>query len=516
MSHVANVTIDNTKVSADLTDFPVYINLADLPSSFWDVVANGGGDIRVFKSDGTTELAREVVSCDTATDTGELHVKYSGTLSSSSDTVIKIYADGSSSEPASTATYGSEAVWSDYDAVYHCNDASGALHDSAGNYDASVGGGTAGYGATGKISKGLTMSGDWFDAGTSAGNFSDNFALSIWANVTTGGRLIARRGATAEQYDWYMDNTTGRLGMYDGSAGYNNGTTNWKSSWAFLQWVKTSGTAQFYGNGSTDGTSFTPTITTSAETTNIGAWNNGANMIGASVDEIRMRNAVTSASWISTEYNNQNSPSTFYSVTAITSTTYNQAVTATATFSPSILQVLTFVKTLSDTVSASISILKQKLFYRTLSDTVSATATMIRGTVSLQTLNATVSAVATLTHETINGVLLVASMVGTATLTGVNTFARTLSDTVTGSVSIAKVRNLARTITAGVSGTATLTKNFIYDTIMLVTASMSASLTQERAIGRILSVVAKAYVYMKDSFWVEKYERQDDDYHIKY
>jgi hypothetical protein len=66
MTHVANVTIDSTEVAADLTDYPVYVDLSDLPASFWDTVASGGGDIRCYKSDGTTELAREVVSCEVA------------------------------------------------------------------------------------------------------------------------------------------------------------------------------------------------------------------------------------------------------------------------------------------------------------------------------------------------------------------------------------------------------------------------------------------------------------------
>ena len=144
--HVANITIDKDKVDSDLTDFPIYIDLSDLPSSFWDTVVNGGGDIIVYKSDGTTELAREVVSCDTGTDTGELHIKYSGTLSGSSDTTIQIHADGSSSEPASDATYGSEAVWSDYEAVYHLTD----TNDSTSNdNDLTNNGATSG--ATGQI-----------------------------------------------------------------------------------------------------------------------------------------------------------------------------------------------------------------------------------------------------------------------------------------------------------------------------------------------------------------------------
>jgi hypothetical protein len=138
MTHVADVTIDNTEVAADLTDYPVYVDLSDLPASFWSTVASGGGDIRCYKSDGTTELAREVVSCDTTAETGELHLLYSGTLSSSVDTVIQIHADGSSADYAAGATYGRNEVWSDYGAVYHMadNPSGGTLTDATGNgYD---------------------------------------------------------------------------------------------------------------------------------------------------------------------------------------------------------------------------------------------------------------------------------------------------------------------------------------------------------------------------------------------
>lgn len=37
--------IDSSRVAATLTDFPVYIDLADMPANFWSTVSNGGGDI---------------------------------------------------------------------------------------------------------------------------------------------------------------------------------------------------------------------------------------------------------------------------------------------------------------------------------------------------------------------------------------------------------------------------------------------------------------------------------------
>ena len=39
---------------------------------------------------------------------------------------------------------------------------------------------------------------------------------------------------------------------------------------------------------------------------------NGAGLFNGSIDEVRYSTAVRSANWILTEYNNQNSPSTFH------------------------------------------------------------------------------------------------------------------------------------------------------------------------------------------------------------
>lgn len=134
MTTYVPITIDHTQVDADLTDFPVYVDLSEMPSGFWSTVTSDCGDIRVTKDDGTTELAREVVSCDTTAETGELHFKYDGTLSSTVDTTVRIYYDGSSSDYATTATYGRNAVWSHAYCVLHMSETSGnTLNDSTGN-----------------------------------------------------------------------------------------------------------------------------------------------------------------------------------------------------------------------------------------------------------------------------------------------------------------------------------------------------------------------------------------------
>ncbi|GAG49321.1 unnamed protein product, partial [marine sediment metagenome] len=80
------ITIDYTKVDANLTNFPVYVNLANLGSDFFSNVKGDGGDIRITKSDGTTELPREIVAINTGAETGEIHFKADSLSSSSPST----------------------------------------------------------------------------------------------------------------------------------------------------------------------------------------------------------------------------------------------------------------------------------------------------------------------------------------------------------------------------------------------------------------------------------------------
>ena len=53
------ITIENGQVDADLSDFPVYVDLANLGADFHANVSDAnGGDIRVTAGDGVTELPR--------------------------------------------------------------------------------------------------------------------------------------------------------------------------------------------------------------------------------------------------------------------------------------------------------------------------------------------------------------------------------------------------------------------------------------------------------------------------
>src|SRR5690606_38973349 len=115
-----------------------YVDLSDLPSEFWTNVQSDCDDVRITTSDETTEVPREIVSCDGDTDTGELHFK-APSLANATDTTFYIYyGNSSATDYATDATYGAENVWSNgYAGVWHLEEDPGGtapqIVDSTGN-----------------------------------------------------------------------------------------------------------------------------------------------------------------------------------------------------------------------------------------------------------------------------------------------------------------------------------------------------------------------------------------------
>ena len=136
-----SVTIDNTKVAGtgSHTDLPVLITLDHLDAEVVDAgsnsALNGGGDVR-FSSDatGSTRLDLDVVSFVTNATEGnrecEMWVKVPS-VSTSADTDIYIwYKKASETQPAVSAAFGRNVVWTEFDFVQH----NSTLVDSTGNH----------------------------------------------------------------------------------------------------------------------------------------------------------------------------------------------------------------------------------------------------------------------------------------------------------------------------------------------------------------------------------------------
>lgn len=110
-----------------LVDFPLYVDLADMPAAFWSNADSDGGNLRVYGSNGTTPVPFDLAFIDGGNQIGALYVKT--TLSSTTETSVNIKYDGTNLLPV-TDTYGRNAVWSDYEVVVAGTD----KVDRTGNY----------------------------------------------------------------------------------------------------------------------------------------------------------------------------------------------------------------------------------------------------------------------------------------------------------------------------------------------------------------------------------------------
>lgn len=321
------LTVLNGKVDADLTDFPVYVDLSDLPAGFHSNVKTDGSDIRITTSDGVTECPREVVVYDSSGDTGELHFK-APSLANASDTDFYLYyGNANASDNGSTNPFGRTNVWSNgYAGVYHLqetvnNDASGYI-DSTSN--ARHGTGT---------SMALTA-----PAGKLAGKCAELDGASDYISIT--GTFGSPAIMTLQAWGW-NDTRSGRdelitvadwvcINMQDGSdqGFYYNGsyptlaeTLGSTGAWVMLHYMTNPGASsqKLYRNGAE--------VDSGAQSGAINYSGGGTSRIGThagaadsrfdgKVDEVRVSNVVRTATWISTEYNNQNDPGTFFTIGA--------------------------------------------------------------------------------------------------------------------------------------------------------------------------------------------------------
>lgn len=123
------VEVDATLVDEAVPFFPVY--LSTMPAGFWTALAaigdTTGESIRATTGDGDTQVACYVHSINTGTETGVVFVRATG-LSTSTNTPYYIYlGDDTFTTPATGSTYGRDAVFDGYAALYFPGDSTADL-----------------------------------------------------------------------------------------------------------------------------------------------------------------------------------------------------------------------------------------------------------------------------------------------------------------------------------------------------------------------------------------------------
>lgn len=323
------ITIPNGKVEDDLVNYPVFLDLDVLNDAFFTHVKNGGADIRITKADGITELAREVVACDTTAKTGEVHFR-ADALSKDDDTEFYIYYGNSgANDYAVGATYGRNNVWnSSYKGVWHLKELSGLRIDSTENTNDLTDNNSVGN-ASAKIGIGADFgspnSDKVLNKTTNLGILGNEaLTISVWVKMNT-------EISAPDQDDFF--------GHSDDSANPNYISLRYRFTGANRELVISTGyqaggnytidlgTANFYYlvikrdsgnncelfvNGVSRGTFGPAAQDVNANEFSIGRKAEGsAQFASAIIDEGRLCNIELSDSWIATEYNNQNDPSSF-------------------------------------------------------------------------------------------------------------------------------------------------------------------------------------------------------------
>jgi len=351
------ITIQASEVDEDLTDFPVYVDLADAPQSLFDNAQSDGADIRVADTSGSP-VPIELVSFSTTTRTGELHFKASS-LSSSVDTTYYVYYGNVSALPLpDNDTLGAENVWTNnYLAVYHLNeDVTGtgnidAYRDSTDN-NAHGDDYISAARVSGKVGYSVDMTPntntDRIMIPHTIADGATDITASYWFNTTHDGQMGVVSGGSSSNDNEYLlffaSNDAFRL--YTGAG--SGGNVEWGFSaiddgvWRHMTVVRdqTEGEARLYLNGQPDNEN--PENTTLGALTIASGWlvvgqeqDSGPSYADNQdfegyLDELRFVQGTRTAEWISTEYNNQNAPDTFYATTSVETVASRSFVDASA------------------------------------------------------------------------------------------------------------------------------------------------------------------------------------------
>jgi hypothetical protein len=324
--------------SGSLTNFPVYLNLANLGSDFFSNIKADGGDIRITLADEVTEVPRELVSINTGTSTGELYFR-ADNLSNSTTTDFYIYfGNASATNPAKNATFGAYNVWNSiYRIVYHFNEYTPAgniatgtnfINSASNGFSASVLGTPAITSLNdGPIGKSLDVDGTNYYLTVADPTDLTEYTFSTYIKpTTTNGAITVKNSGTDNSNASFSENlriTSSKFEHYyfDGATANlpANSTFTLGSYFHVVGTAKNGGTGYIYQNGSQQtATDSTGTLWTGGDTFNLfGRDGSKANWFLGQVEEFRIAPVQLSAAWILSEYNNLSSPSTFYDISLI-------------------------------------------------------------------------------------------------------------------------------------------------------------------------------------------------------
>ncbi len=304
-------SVDNTKVSgaSNLTNFPVLISLTDADMA---TVANGGKvtsaqgyDIAFTSDDGATQLDHELESYNASTGQILFWVRFP-TLNATVDTDFFIYFGNASQ----TTDQSVNTTWdSSYKLVLHLDDFNDATLE--GN-NGTNNGTTSTAGKIGNARQFSSAGNDFISIADDASlDITGDITFSAWFNVNNFADVpdLITKGDYNQAYSsWIRNDGTLRLGT-DNNTLTSTGTVT-SATTAFVTFTKSATGRTIYinnTNAGSDGTATNFSTNNSPLTISTAAY-----PLNGWVDEVRVSNVARSQDWVFTEYENQNTPNTFY------------------------------------------------------------------------------------------------------------------------------------------------------------------------------------------------------------
>ncbi len=331
-----NITIDKAQVVGSLTNFPVLINFT-LDSDLKTYAQTTGDDILFTKGDGTTKLSHEIELYQSGSGGLIAWVKVDP-LSSAANTSIFMYYGNSAASNQEDKTGG---VWSNYyQAVWHLRELGvggvGEFKDSTSNHNNGQGGQT-GANPPARVAAKIGYGQSFTAASNQFIQVPDSSSLQItgpitieawingssWTDSGGGNKSILGRQYLSGQQDAYQiavwPSASGSSTPYGFlTSGPVSGNTVTTGSWYHVALNLTSGgIAYLHRNGVRIATQASSSISIDSNRVIIGGEENGAGtpvdqLFDGMIDEVRISNIARDSNWITTEYNNQNSPITFH------------------------------------------------------------------------------------------------------------------------------------------------------------------------------------------------------------
>jgi hypothetical protein len=296
------ITIDHTKISATLSNFPILLKITD--SDLASNAQENGNDI-YFTDNTDIKLHHELERFNGAT--GELTTWINiPSISATSDTILYMYY-------GNQEAYNQENIGETWDtnylAVHHLDETSGNIVDSTLHNNDGVPSGSPNRNVNGKIDGADAFDGvdDHFTLPRVYTN-ENQFTMEAWIYAQSGARyFISQRSSTG-----VFIQLTGNFLQY-----YINGVSDGKTislnTWYHVVLTYDGSTAKLYTNGVVKNKSCSPP-TWPTEGMYLGDRSTGGRQFLGTIDEVRFSDSSRSSTWILTSYNNQNNPGGFFEI----------------------------------------------------------------------------------------------------------------------------------------------------------------------------------------------------------